>query len=543
MLSKDESKETNSSIKPRKPIILLLADGFGIAPESRGNAISLAKTPNLTEFEGNYPFTTLQASGVAVGLPWGEAGNSEVGHLTIGAGKILYHHLPRIIFSIHDGSFFKNEAFLKAANHVKQNASKLHIFGLTSSGSVHSYIDHLYALIEFSKQQELSEVFIHAVTDGKDAPLENGRKFISSLEERIKQEAPNVTIASLIGRFYAMDRDERWDRIQRAYDLLVEGTGEHFADAGSYFERSYADGVNDQFINPACRIDKDGNPVGRIGDNDAVIMFDFREDSAREMSEALIKPGFNLFPKKNIKNLLLVTMTEYKKGLPAIAAFPPLEISRPLARIISDSKKRQLHIAETEKYAHVTYFFNGGQEKPFVGEDRILVPSAATPHFDEKPQMMAEEITKRIIENIGAYDFIVANFANADMVGHTGNLDATITAVEALDRAFGEIVKTTIQMGGMCIITADHGNAEQKISLLTGKPFTEHTTNPVPFYLVGSDFKLEKGRGGKEIMQKRRDIGGILADVAPTVIELLGLEQPSEMTGKSLLSLLKKEQN
>lgn len=522
-----------------KPVVLVVLDGFGIAPESRGNAISLAKTPNFVVFKKNYPFTTLQASGIAVGLPWGEPGNSEVGHLTIGAGRILYHHLPRIIFSIHDGSFFKNEAFLKTTNHVKQNRSKLHILGLVSSGSVHSYIDHLYALVELTKQQEVPQVFLHAVTDGKDAPPEGGGKFIHELEKRLKETAPNIAIVSLIGRFYAMDRDEQWGRIQKAYELLVDGIGVPFTDIRSYLEKSYANSVNDQFINPAYRIGEDGKPVGRIGDNDAVIMFDFREDSAREMSEVFVKPGFNLFPKKNIENLLLITMTEYEKGLPAVTAFPPLEINIPLARVISNAGKKQLHIAETEKYAHVTYFFNGWQEKPFVGEDRILIPSVSVPHFDEKPEMMAEEVAKRIIESIDQYDFIVANFANADMVGHTGNLDATIAAIETLDRVVGRVVDATVQKGGICIITADHGNAEQKIDLLSGKPFTGHTANSIPLYLVGNDFRLEKERSEEEIVKRRHDIGGILADIAPTILEIMDLEKPDEMTGKSLLSFLR----
>ncbi len=525
---------------PTKPVVLLILDGFGIASENKGNAISLAKKPNFDFFQRNFPFTTLQASGVGIGLPWGEAGNSEVGHLTIGAGRILYHHLPRIIFSIQDGSFFKNEALLKAINHVKQNNSSLHVMGLTSSGSVHSYIDHLYAILELIKRETLASAFLHVVTDGKDAPPNEAGKFIPELEQRIQKEYPMVSIASLIGRFYAMDRDERWDMVQGAYDLLVEGKGRQFSDLADYLSESYKSGITDQFIEPACRIDHTGAPIGRIKDGDALIIFDFREDSVREISEAFVKPGFDLFPKRNLQDFLLVTMTEYEKNLPAIPAFPPLEVRWPVARVISEAGKTQLHIAETEKYAHVTYFFNGGQEKPFAGEDRILVQSVAVPHFDDDPGMRADEIKNRMLENIDKYDFFVVNFANADMVGHTGNLEATVLAVEHLDKVVGEIVGAVLELGGVCIITADHGNAEQKIDFVSGRSSTEHTINPVPFYLVGSAFKLKTEEGIGILRKGGQKISGILEDVAPTVLEIMNLPKPDEMTGKSLLPELLK---
>ncbi|MFY9461976.1 MAG: 2,3-bisphosphoglycerate-independent phosphoglycerate mutase, partial [Candidatus Sungiibacteriota bacterium] len=517
---------------------LMILDGYGIGPQGRGNAITTAKKPALDLIEKTYPFTTLQASGVAVGLPWGEAGNSEVGHLTIGAGRVLYHHLPRIIFSIHDGSFFKNEAFLKAAEHVKQNNSRLHILGLTSSGSVHSYIDHLYALLEFATRENLPQVFLHIVTDGKDAPPQEGVKFIAALDERIKKIYPSVAIASLIGRFYAMDRDEKWDRIKTAYELLVDGKGAAITDINQYFRDLYDKGITDQFMEPAYLTDESGAPLGRIGDNDALIIFDFREDSVREISEALVKPGFDLFPKKNLQNFLLVTMTEYEKNLPAIPAFPPLEINWPLGRVMADAGKSQLHIAETEKYAHVTYFFNGGQEKPFVGEDRILIQSAAVPHFDDKPEMKADEIKNRVLENLQKYDFILANFANADMVGHTGNFEATVKAVETLDKIIDELIPAILKSGGVCIITADHGNAEEKINPVSGEPATEHTVRPVPFYLVGREFKLAKETSPQEIEKKKKETGGILADVAPTILEIMKLPKPDEMSGKNLLGII-----
>lgn len=523
-----------------KPVVLIILDGFGIAAESRGNVITATKKPTFDFIEKNFPFTTLQASGVAVGLPWGEAGNSEVGHLTIGAGRVLYHHLPRIIFSIHDGSFFKNEAFLKAAEHVKQNNSRLHILGLTSSGSVHSYIDHLYALLEFTTREAIPQVFLHVVTDGKDAPPQEGGRFIPTLEERIKATTPQAVIASLIGRFYAMDRDEKWDRIKTAYELLANAKGAPIRDITEYLQAQYAKGFNDQFIEPAYRIDEAGTPIGRIEDNDALIIFDFREDSMREISEALVKPGVDFFARNTIKNFLLVTMTEYEKNLPALVAFPPLDIDWPLARIIADAGKTQLHIAETEKYAHVTYFFNGGQEKPFVGEDRILVQSANAPHFDDQPEMKAEEIKSRVLENLTKYDFILANLANADMVGHTGNFEATVAAIKTLDKSIGEIIQAVLKSEGVCVITADHGNAEQKLHPVSGEPFTEHTTNPVPYYLVGNAFKLTSERSAVEINEKRQETQGILADVAPTILEIMDLPKPDEMTGKSLMPVLSK---
>lgn len=522
----------------QKPTVLIVLDGYGIGPQGRGNAITTAKKPTFDLIEKTYPFTTLQASGVAVGLPWGEAGNSEVGHLTIGSGRVLYHHLPRIIFSIHDGSFFQNEAFLKAAEHVKQNNSQLHILGLTSSGSVHSYIDHLYALMEFVTRENVPRTFLHIVTDGKDAPPQEGGKFIPALEERITKMYPSIAIASLIGRFYAMDRDEKWDRIKTAYELLVNGKGAAVTDFGQYFRDSYSKGITDQFIEPAYRPDENGMPIGRINDNDALIIFDFREDSVREISEAFVKPGFDIFAKKTLQNFLLVTMTEYEKNLPALAAFPPLEINWPLGRVIAGAGKSQLHIAETEKYAHVTYFFNGSQEKPFVGEDRMLIQSAAVPHFDEKPEMRADEIKNRVLENLGKYDFILANFANADMVGHTGNFEATVKAVETLDKIIGELIPAILKMGGTCIITADHGNAEEKINPVSGEPATEHTANPVPFYLIGEQFKLAKEASPQVIAKKKKETEGILADIAPTILEIMKLPKPDEMNGKNLLAII-----
>lgn len=525
-----------------KPVVLVVLDGFGVSSQTRGNAIHAASKPNLDLIESRYPFTTLQASGATVGLPWGEAGNSEVGHLTMGAGRAIYHHLPRIIMAVENGSFFTNPAFLRVTEHVKERGSSLHLFGLVSSGSVHSYLDHLYALLELVNRSGVERVYLHVITDGRDAPPGEAAKFLPQLEERLVAKHPTVTIASLLGRFYAMDRDEKWERVRRAYELLTEGKGNSFKDPAEYISSSYDRGVTDEFIEPAYRDGPpaDGSPIaGRIRDGDGLVIFNFREDSMREITEAFAKEIFDAFERTRMPNLKIATMTEYEKNLPGVeAAFPPLEISLPLGRILSLAGKTQLHIAESEKYAHVTYFFNGGTEKPFPDEERILVPSLGVPHFDEHPEMKAPEITKRIRERIGEYDFILANYANADMVGHTGNFDAARQAVEALDQAIGALMPAVLEKDGALIITGDHGNAEQKIHPQSGEPITEHTVNPVPFYLIAKPFELPQARSAQEIAARKREPGGILTDVAPTILELMGLTQPPEMTGKSLLSVL-----
>lgn len=524
-----------------KPVVLVVLDGFGVSLQERGNAIFAAHTPNLDAIEKKYPFTTLQASGVAVGLPWGEAGNSEVGHLTMGAGRVIYHHLPRIITSIHDGSFYTNPAFVHAAEHVNANKSALHLLGLVSSGSVHSYIDHLYALLEFAKRHGVSKVFLHVITDGKDAPPQEAAKFLQQLRDRLAAKHPNVIIASLVGRFFCMDRDERWERVRRAYELFTQAAGAPFQNPTAYLEESYAQGVFDESIEPAFFGAQDA-AQGRIAAGDALIIFNFREDSMREITEAFAKEAFDHFPRAQIQNLKVVTMTEYEKSLENVeAAFPPLEIAWPLARALSQAGKIQLHIAETEKYAHVTYFFNGGIEKPFPDEDRMLVQSLPVPHFDEEPKMKAPEITAKIIEHLDDYDFIIANLANADMVGHTGKFEAAISAVEALDQAIGQIKTAVLAKGGILITTGDHGNAEQKIHPVSGEPITEHTINPVPFYLIGAEYELGEERTAEEIRAKKKETGGILTDIAPTILELMKIPKPPEMTGKSLLGILKWE--
>ena len=521
-----------------KPVVLAVLDGFGVSSEPRGNAVIAAAPPHLDDIEANFPFVTLQASGVAVGLPWGEPGNSEVGHLTMGAGRALYHHLPRIIVAIHDGSFFKNLAFQKVIAHVRERKSALHIIGLTSSGSVHSYADHLYALLELATQSELPQTWLHCITDGRDAPRQEAEKFIARLEERLAVRHPTVAIASLIGRFFAMDRDGQWERIKKAYDLLTGSSGAAFQDPIEYIERSYAAGAADEFLEPAWR-EQNGNAVGRIAPGDGIIFFNFREDSMREITQAFATPAFDAFGRERIGDLAIATMTEYEPNLHGVeAAFPPLEIHWPLARVLSVTEKSQLHIAETEKYAHVTYFFNGGREQPFPHEDRILVPSLSVPHFDDRPEMSAKEIVDKVIENLGHYDFILANLANADMVGHTGNFGSIVKAVEILDEQVGKLMAAVLDRNGALVITGDHGNAEQKVHPFSGEAITAHTTSPVPLYLVANDRRLKTPHTKEEISAKKREPAGILIDVAPTIIALMDLPKPDEMTGKSLLPVL-----
>lgn len=527
-----------------KPLVLVILDGFGISAENEGNPVAQAKTPTLNEIERFFPWTTLQASGVAVGLPWGVAGNSEVGHLTMGAGRVIYHHLPRIINAIHDGSFFKNETLLKAAEHVKKNNSRLHIAGLISSGSVHSYIDHLYALLDWTKKEELPAIYLHVFTDGKDAPPTAGAKFIAELGERLRKEWPQVRFGSVVGRFYALDRDEKWGRVEVAYKLLTEGRGEKISSLPDYLRASYEAGLTDDFIEPAVvvpnRVSTERNSVwdGIVRDNDALIFFNFREDSMREITRAFADENFAYFPRKRPDNFLLVTMTEYAQGLNALAAFPRLEIKWTLAEVLAEKRMRQIHIAETQKYAHVTYFFNGGREKPYRNEEWILVPSAETAHFDEKPEMRSPEITQKILENLGVADVIVANFANADMVGHSGNFQAAVRAVEVLDQALAKIIPAVLEKGGVAIITGDHGNIELKRDVVTGEKLTKHSLNPVPFYLIGNKLRRKKPLSDGEIIKKKSDVGGILTDIAPTMLKFLGIEKPQEMTGHSLFVLL-----
>jgi len=523
-----------------KPVVLVIMDGFGIAPPSKGNGVTLAKKPVFDHLIANYPVMTLQASGEAVGLSWGEMGNSEVGHLNLGSGKIVYQTLPRLNKSIEDGSFVQNEAFAKAFATVKKNKSRLHLMGLVSNGGVHSHQNHLYALLEGCKNMGIKEVYIHAFLDGRDTSKDAGLSFIKQLVEKIKVLKVG-TIATLSGRYYAMDRDNRWDREEKAFNTMSLGESEFTAsDPIKAIEDSYAREVFDEQFNPTVMV-KGGKPVATIEDEDAVIFFNFRADRARQMTSAFTLPGFDKFPrKKEYKDLVFVTMTEYEKDLPVDVAYPPAKIETPLAAILEKNNFTQLHVAETEKYAHVTFFFNGGREDPFTGESRILVPSPSVTSYDQKPEMSAFEINAKMIPEIksGKHDFVIVNYANPDMVGHTGVIPATVKAVETTDTCVGELVKAVLDQGGVCLVTADHGNAEELINLQTGEVDKEHSTNPVPFIVVGKRWEgqtlvsgIESAGGDLSILTP----SGMLADISPTVLKLLEVDQPQEMSGSALI--------
>ncbi|MBI2635507.1 MAG: 2,3-bisphosphoglycerate-independent phosphoglycerate mutase [Parcubacteria group bacterium] len=523
-----------------KPVILVILDGYGRGPENAANAIFKARKPNFDFIEKNFRVTNLQASGIAVGQPWGEEGNSEVGHLNLGSGRIVYQYLPRIIFAIRDGSFYANPALLGAVEHIRKNNSAFHIMGLIGSGNVHSYIDHLYALLEFAKKENLEKVFIHAFTDGRDSPPKEALNFYEKVQNKIAQEYPFAKIVNLIGRHFAMDRDNSWDKTEKAYRLLTEASGEIYSDTKSALQSDYDKGLTDEFIEPKVIAGPSSENDGLIKDGDAVIYLDFREDSARQLTRAFVEENFNKFVRDKINNLYFATMTRYEESLPIHVLFEPLKIENSLAKMISDAGKAQIHIAETEKYAHITYFFNGGIENPFPKEDRIIIPTMRDSNFEENQAMAAEEITEKIIESINSkkYDFIVVNYANADMIAHTGSFKAAVSAIEILDKEMGQLMAESLKTNAVLIITSDHGNADEMIDLLTGQPHTEHTDSPVPFYLIANDFNREKTP--EEVELGKIGVDGILADVTPTILELMELKQPPEMTGKSLLRLWKR---
>ena len=522
--------------KDYRPVILVIIDGFGVPEEKSISTWEAAKQPNFAEMEKHFPFTTLQASGIAVGLPWGESGNSEVGHLTIGAGKTIHNYLPRISSAIKDGSFFQNEAFVKSIGHIKKTSGQLHFMGLYSTGTVHAYFEHLQALLDLAKQNNLP-AYLHLFTDGKDAYKKEGGDFYAELEKNLAGNYPDIKIASIIGRGYAMDRNGDWEKTRKAYELFTEGKGNSFYSASEYIKSNYAKDLNDDAVEAGVVSNKEG----RIKGGDSVIVFNFREDSIRQLTQSFVDDTFQFFPRKKLENLFFTTMTEYDKSLSCFsggtcpAAFKSAEIENPLAKIISAAGLKQLHIAETEKYAHITYFLNGGAEASFEGEDRILVPSPSGGHYELSPEMSADKITENVLENLRKYHFIAVNFANADMVGHTGDFEATAKAIEKIDECIGKITSKVLELGGVTVITSDHGNAEEKIYKFSGENKTKHSLNPVPFFLIGNDFKRNKELSGGEVDQKYKEATGTLSDIAPTVLELLGLETPPEMTGKSLI--------
>ncbi|MCI7084814.1 2,3-bisphosphoglycerate-independent phosphoglycerate mutase [bacterium] len=501
----------------KKPLILMILDGFGIAPEN-GNAIKAAKKPNIDRLFSSNPITQIGASGMDVGLPDGQMGNSEVGHTNIGAGRVVYQELTRITKSIDDGDFFENEALCKAMDNAKEKDSALHIMGLLSDGGVHSHNKHLYGILEMAKKKGLSKVYVHAFLDGRDVPPSSGKDFVVDCCEKIKEIGVGK-IATVMGRYYAMDRDNRWERVEKAYAAMVYGEGVQADDPAEAVEASYKDGVTDEFVVPA--VIKGG---AKIQADDSVVFFNFRPDRAREITRTFVDPDFDGFDRKNgFFPLSYVCMTQYDATMPNVmVAFKPESLRNTLGEYISDKNMTQLRIAETEKYAHVTFFFNGGVEKQYPGEDRILVKSPAVATYDLQPEMSAYEVTDKLVPAIesGKYDVIILNFANCDMVGHTGVFDAAVKAVEAVDTCVGKVTDAIAKMGGVALITADHGNADRMVDD-DGEPFTAHTTNPVPFCVVGYPCKLRKG--------------GKLADIAPTMLEILNLEQPAEMTGESLI--------
>ena len=506
-----------------KVTMLMILDGFGDNPNKDGNAIKLANTPNIDKLMKKYPNTDIYTSGKYVGLPDGQMGNSEVGHTNIGAGRIVYQELTRITKSIEDGDFFSNPEFIAAIENCKKHNSKLHILGLVSDGGVHSHIRHLYGLLEMAKRRDFEDVYVHCFLDGRDTPPASAEGYIAKLQDKMKEKGIGK-IASISGRFYAMDRDKRWQRIQKCYDALVNGEGLKAGTAIKAIEDSYQKEVFDEFVEPTV-ICNGEEPVAKIEENDSVIFFNFRPDRAREITRTLVDKDFNEFETKKM-DLYFVCFTNYDETMPNVhIAFKKEVLHNTFGEVVSKAGLTQLRIAETEKYAHVTFFFNGGEEKQYPGEDRILVPSPKVETYDQKPEMSAYEVTDKVVEAIQSnkYDVVILNFANTDMVGHTGSLPAAIKAVEAVDECVGRIVKIIEDKKGNLIITADHGNAEQMIDYATGEPHTAHTTNPVPIILITEDQTIKLKENGK------------LADLAPTMLDLMGIEKPAEMTGESLL--------
>lgn len=509
----------------KRPTVLMILDGYGLNDNCTANAVCEGKTPIMDQLMSQCPFVKGNASGMAVGLPEGQMGNSEVGHLNMGAGRIVYQELTRITKSIVDGDFFTVPEFMTAVENCKKHDSALHLFGLVSDGGVHSHNTHIYGLLELAKRNGLNKVYVHCFLDGRDTPPASGKDFVAQLEAKM-EEIGVGKVASVMGRYYAMDRDKNWDREKLAYDVLTKGIGEHAKSATGGIQASYDKGANDEFVMPFV-VDQDGEPTGLIQDGDSVIFFNFRPDRARELTRAFCDDEFTYFERGKRLDLVFVCFTDYDETIGnKLVAFKKEEITNTFGQFLAAHNMTQARIAETEKYAHVTFFFNGGVEEPNPGEDRILVPSpkeVAT--YDLKPQMSAPEVCEKLVTAIKSekYDVIIINFANPDMVGHTGVEAAAIKAIETVDECVGKVVDAIKEVDGVLFICADHGNAEQLVDYETGEPWTAHTTNPVPFILVNADpsYKLREG--------------GCLADIAPTLIELMGMEQPKEMTGKSLL--------
>ncbi len=521
----------------KKPYAIIIMDGYGLNPKHEGNAVYADGSKNVTELEKEYPSSTLGASGMSVGLPDGQMGNSEVGHLNIGAGRIVYQDLTKITKEIRDGEFFKNAELLRVMRYVKENGKKLHLWGLVSTGGVHSHTEHLYALVEMAKKEGLENVYIHAFTDGRDVPPTSGAEFLRELQAKLNELDFGV-IASVSGRYYAMDRDNNWDREEKAYEALTEGKAHTFeGSAEEAIEKSYADGVTDEFVVPVT-LTKNGKPIALVEKGDGIVCFNFRPDRARQITRMFSQETFPFTDEKTGATLgftrktgylapVYVGFATYDASFENVGvAFPPDEIDDTLPQYISSLGMKQLHIAETEKYAHVTFFFNAKIEAPVPGETRIVIPSPKVATYDLQPEMSAYLVTDRVLKELstGEYDVMILNFANCDMVGHTGVMSAAVKAVHVVDECVKKVVDKILEMGGAALVTADHGNADEMIADDGKTPFTQHTTNPVPVILVSNELKNAKLREG-----------GVLADLAPTLLDVMGLKQPAKMTGKSLL--------
>ncbi|MFA6136275.1 MAG: 2,3-bisphosphoglycerate-independent phosphoglycerate mutase [Candidatus Paceibacterota bacterium] len=510
----------------RKPVVLVVLDGWGIGQENQSNPIYVAKPKNIEYIKNNFPSGALQASGIAVGLPWGEEGNSEVGHLTMGAGKIIYQHFPRISLAVRDRSFFKNETVLAAVNHAKKNKSRIHFVGLIGEANIHSSMEHLTALMEIAQKEGVG-YFIHVFTDGRDSAPYSSFSLISKL--------PQEKIASVSGRYYAMDRDKHWDLTARTYDAIT-GKAQIIKEDGikSHIQKTYDKNLNDEFVMPVI-IESQKRSVEN---NDSIFFFNFREDRLRQISEAFVNPDFAYFQTNKFENIFVASMTQIREDYKIPTAFPPQIVKNPLGKILADNGASQLRIAETQKYAHVTFFFNGLDDKPFENEYRILIPSKMIPRQEDDPQMMAPAITTRTIQAIeeGVFSFILVNFANPDMIAHTGNYQASLKAVEIIDEQIGKIIQSSLAKDTIVIITSDHGNVERLFNPVTGEPETKHDPSPVPIYLVGKIF--QKPQDQFNIKEKEKITIGMLADVAPTILELMEIKKPDDMSGQSLLNHL-----
>lgn len=521
----------------KQPMVLVVLDGWGEWDNPQGNPIPLSNLPTIDKMNRYYPKTLLQASGMSVGLPWGIYGNSEVGHQTMGTGQIIYQFLPVITAAIESGKFFENEVLLEAVEWTKKHNSNLHFLGMISNGAVHSHIDHLSALLEFANEQQLENVFIHGITDGRDTAPKAAIEFIQKIQSKSKHMGVGK-LASLIGRYFTMDRNKNWDRIEKGFRLMTEGEGIKATDPIRAVEEQYKENTTDEYMKPIVITDQSGQPVGNIKENDAVIFFNFRKDRARQITQAFEQPDFDRFKEaQKVNNVFFSCFSEYEKDLCKNIVFPTQEITTRLGQIFEEGDLSQLRIAETEKFAHVTYFFNGGAEKPYKGEDRIPVLSKSVASYAEAPEMSALEVTDKLVDAIKKkdYDFILVNYANPDMVGHTGDINAAVKALETTDTCLERLITTVLEKDGCLLVTADHGNVEEMTNMRTGERDTEHSTNPVPCWLITASNHRDEPL--QEV--KLPPVEGMLVDLPPTILELMDLQKDPEMTGQSLLDVLK----